>query len=264
MKGIWGTSYGFPGPIPVEPFKDYIRANEYVANHYYNAYPGLDDDRDHLGRQGGRGARRPARPRAVARPGRVQGRLRGHADRRSSTTCEPQRLRPGVRADRDDADPRRPRGRADRSPRRAARGRGQPARARARDAPRPLGGDRPGQVPGPRAAPPRLARRGRACCSPATSTASSTRTSSSCRPGSARTPTPSGAIAAAIPAAGPASRPGSRRTSSRRRCSSPPTAARRWSRCTRTSTSGRALIEFALEAQGLEPEALKARFLEAF
>ena len=40
MKAIWGTSYGFPGPIPVEPFKDYIRANEYVANHYYNAYPG--------------------------------------------------------------------------------------------------------------------------------------------------------------------------------------------------------------------------------
>jgi hypothetical protein len=40
MKGIWGTSYGFPGPIPVEPFKDYIRANEYVANHYWNAYPG--------------------------------------------------------------------------------------------------------------------------------------------------------------------------------------------------------------------------------
>ena len=36
----------------------------------------------------------------------------------------------------------------------------------------------------------------------------------------------------------PASRPGSRRTSSRRRCSSPPTAARRWSRCTRTSTTG--------------------------
>jgi hypothetical protein len=40
MKAIWGTSYGFPGPIPVEPFKDYIRANEYVANHYYNAYSG--------------------------------------------------------------------------------------------------------------------------------------------------------------------------------------------------------------------------------
>jgi hypothetical protein len=40
MRGIWGTSYGFPGPIPVEPFKNYIRANEYVANHYYNAYPG--------------------------------------------------------------------------------------------------------------------------------------------------------------------------------------------------------------------------------
>jgi hypothetical protein len=40
MKGIWGTSYGFPGPIPVEPFKEYIRHNEYVANHYWSAYPG--------------------------------------------------------------------------------------------------------------------------------------------------------------------------------------------------------------------------------
>jgi hypothetical protein len=40
MKGIWGTSYGFPGPIPVEPFKHYIRSNEYVANHYWSAYPG--------------------------------------------------------------------------------------------------------------------------------------------------------------------------------------------------------------------------------
>ena len=40
MKGIWGTSFGFPGPIPVEPFKRYIRANEYVANHYWSAYPG--------------------------------------------------------------------------------------------------------------------------------------------------------------------------------------------------------------------------------
>jgi hypothetical protein len=40
MKGIWGTSYGFPGPIPVEPFKAYIRRNEYVANHYWSAYPG--------------------------------------------------------------------------------------------------------------------------------------------------------------------------------------------------------------------------------
>ena len=40
MKGIWGTSYGFPGPIPVEPFKEYIRKNEYMANHYWSAYPG--------------------------------------------------------------------------------------------------------------------------------------------------------------------------------------------------------------------------------
>ena len=40
MKAIWGSSYGFPGPIPVEPFKQYIRDNEYVANHYWSAYPG--------------------------------------------------------------------------------------------------------------------------------------------------------------------------------------------------------------------------------
>lgn len=40
MKAIWGTSYGFPGPLPVEPFKEYIRRNEYVANHYWSAYPG--------------------------------------------------------------------------------------------------------------------------------------------------------------------------------------------------------------------------------
>lgn len=40
MKLIWGSSYGFPGPMPVQPFKDYIRRNEFLANHYYSAYPG--------------------------------------------------------------------------------------------------------------------------------------------------------------------------------------------------------------------------------
>ncbi|MDP8942830.1 MAG: hypothetical protein M3N16_01715 [Actinomycetota bacterium] len=39
MFGVWGTSFGFPGAKPVEPFKAYIRKNEYVANHYYSAYP---------------------------------------------------------------------------------------------------------------------------------------------------------------------------------------------------------------------------------
>jgi len=39
MTAIWGTSYGFPGPKPVANFKSYIRANEFVANHYYSAYP---------------------------------------------------------------------------------------------------------------------------------------------------------------------------------------------------------------------------------
>ena len=39
MVAIWGTSYGFPGPRPVAPFKTYIHANEFIANHYYSAYP---------------------------------------------------------------------------------------------------------------------------------------------------------------------------------------------------------------------------------
>jgi hypothetical protein len=39
MKIFWRTSYGFPQPLPTGPFKDYIRANEIVASHFYGAYP---------------------------------------------------------------------------------------------------------------------------------------------------------------------------------------------------------------------------------
>jgi hypothetical protein len=39
MKLFWGTSYGFPGPRPVTPFKDYIRANDFSADHLYLAHP---------------------------------------------------------------------------------------------------------------------------------------------------------------------------------------------------------------------------------
>jgi hypothetical protein len=39
MKAIWGSSHGFPGPVPVGPFKDYIRRHELRANHYWSAYP---------------------------------------------------------------------------------------------------------------------------------------------------------------------------------------------------------------------------------
>jgi hypothetical protein len=39
MWAIWFTSFGFPGPQPVAPFKRYIRKNEYIANHYWSAYP---------------------------------------------------------------------------------------------------------------------------------------------------------------------------------------------------------------------------------
>ncbi|MDA0182201.1 hypothetical protein OJ997_17985 [Solirubrobacter phytolaccae] len=39
MKLFWGTSYGFPGPLPCTPFKRYIDANEFKIDHYYRAYP---------------------------------------------------------------------------------------------------------------------------------------------------------------------------------------------------------------------------------
>lgn len=39
MTFFWGTSYGFPTPKPVAHFKRFIHANEYVAQHYYTAYP---------------------------------------------------------------------------------------------------------------------------------------------------------------------------------------------------------------------------------
>jgi hypothetical protein len=40
MIWFWGTSYGFPGPRPVTPFKQYISANEFGVDHWYCANPG--------------------------------------------------------------------------------------------------------------------------------------------------------------------------------------------------------------------------------
>ncbi len=39
MTFFWGTSYGFPKPLPTAPFKGYIKRNEIVASHFYGAYP---------------------------------------------------------------------------------------------------------------------------------------------------------------------------------------------------------------------------------
>ena len=39
MTGFWGTSFGFPMPLPTAPFKEYIQINETEADHYYSAYP---------------------------------------------------------------------------------------------------------------------------------------------------------------------------------------------------------------------------------
>ena len=37
MRAFWATSYGFPGPDPVTPFKRYIRKNEFRSGHTYLA-----------------------------------------------------------------------------------------------------------------------------------------------------------------------------------------------------------------------------------
>jgi hypothetical protein len=39
MKIFWGTSYGFPQPLPTGPFKRYIERNQLEASHFYSAYP---------------------------------------------------------------------------------------------------------------------------------------------------------------------------------------------------------------------------------
>ncbi len=39
MTTFWGSSYGFPKPLPTAPFKRYIKGNEIEASHFYSAYP---------------------------------------------------------------------------------------------------------------------------------------------------------------------------------------------------------------------------------
>ena len=39
MKDIFGSVYGFPGPVPATAFKDFIRRHDYEADHYFCAYP---------------------------------------------------------------------------------------------------------------------------------------------------------------------------------------------------------------------------------
>jgi hypothetical protein len=39
MTLFWGSSYGFPKPLPTGQFKRYIQRHELVASHFYSAYP---------------------------------------------------------------------------------------------------------------------------------------------------------------------------------------------------------------------------------
>jgi hypothetical protein len=39
MTVLWGNCHGWPGPVPVDGLKEYVWRNEYVAQHYYSAYP---------------------------------------------------------------------------------------------------------------------------------------------------------------------------------------------------------------------------------
>ena len=137
-------------------------------------------------------------------------------------------------------------------------GDGEPARARARDAPRALGGDRPGQVPGPRPAPARLARARRGCCSPATSTATLDAYLERLRTGL-------GEDADAI-WGHCRGYPGRRARASRAGCKAHQLEAALFFAAYGDQTVEQVhanldkrarLIEFALEAQGLEPDELK-------
>jgi hypothetical protein len=39
MRAIWGSSDGFPGPLPVETLKGWIDDGAHAVAHYYSAYP---------------------------------------------------------------------------------------------------------------------------------------------------------------------------------------------------------------------------------
>jgi hypothetical protein len=39
MTMFWGSSHGYPKPLPTGPFKRYIQAHELIASYYYSAYP---------------------------------------------------------------------------------------------------------------------------------------------------------------------------------------------------------------------------------
>jgi hypothetical protein len=39
MTTFWGSSFGYPKPLPTSQFKAYIQQNEVEASHYYCAYP---------------------------------------------------------------------------------------------------------------------------------------------------------------------------------------------------------------------------------
>jgi hypothetical protein len=39
MTIFWGSSAGFPKPLPTSPFKDYIRLHQIEASHFHSAYP---------------------------------------------------------------------------------------------------------------------------------------------------------------------------------------------------------------------------------
>jgi hypothetical protein len=39
MTMFWGSSHGYPKPLPTGRFKRYIQAHELIASYYYSAYP---------------------------------------------------------------------------------------------------------------------------------------------------------------------------------------------------------------------------------
>ena len=260
MKAIWGTSLGFPGPLPVEPFKQYIRRNEYVANHYWSAYPGhttteIISAGEVAAALPASRRRRPASARTAFKaayeafpdegPGQpVNGRhdICGQAHSLTVLTA--------IRAGRESA--------LARYLNALESGPSSPLSRVATDALRSLGrrrrrrlrGEGRARPPQARAAPlhEQLRRR-----------RTSTRTSSRCGPASARRRRDLGPLQRATRAA--RTRRRSRRTcagtTSRARCSSPRTATRTVEDVKSSLAARAAMIAFAMSSQGLAPADLQ-------
>jgi hypothetical protein len=51
LDALWGMTFGYPGAIPVERLKAYVRRNQFAANHQWCAYPRATPNEIHSARR---------------------------------------------------------------------------------------------------------------------------------------------------------------------------------------------------------------------